>query len=87
MGEIARRCNISESGLRRLFAKQFGMGPVAYRTALKLKSACRLLLSTDRTVGEIAVQLGFFDESYFCKVFLREMGCTPGQYRLQYQSL
>lgn len=87
VGEIAHRCNISESSLRRLFIKEFGMGPVAYRTERKLKEACRLLLSTDRSVGEIADELGFFDESYFCKVFLRERGETPAQYRKRYQTL
>ena len=85
IGEIAYQCRISESGLRRLFAKQFGVSPVAYRTQLKIQKACRLLISTDLTIGEIADTLNFFDEAYFCKIFRKQTGLSPTCYRNENQ--
>ncbi|MBQ7934954.1 MAG: helix-turn-helix transcriptional regulator, partial [Clostridia bacterium] len=85
IGEIAYQCSISESGLRRLFAKQFGISPVVYRTQLKIQKACRMLISTDLTIGEIADTLNFFDEAYFCKVFRKQTGLSPTCYRNEHQ--
>ncbi len=87
MKEIAQRCNISESSLRRLFTKQCEMSPVAYRTRLKLQKACRLLVTTDQTVDEIAAALNFYDEAYFCKVFTKNLALSPTQYRKEHQMI
>ncbi len=85
MEEIARRCNLSQSSLRRLFARQTGDSPVQYRTKLKLQKACRLLSTTDQTVQQIAEETGFYDEAYFCKVFMKQMGLSPVRYRNKHQ--
>ena len=80
IGEIAKRCAVSESGLRQIFKEQTGLTPTQYRTDIKLKKAIYLLESTDLTVSEITEHLHFFDAAYFCKVFRSRVGITPKQY-------
>ncbi len=51
--------------------------PVEYLNSYRIEQACDLLLSTDKTVAEIAGECGFNDVSYFTKTFHRYMGITP----------
>jgi AraC-like DNA-binding protein len=43
----------------------------------------RLLVRTNMSVTEIALQLNFTDQSYFAKFFKRETGLSPLQYRIR----
>lgn len=87
IAQIAAQCCVSESSLRRLFLQHAGLSPVAYRNSVKLQKACDLLISTNLSINEIATMLDYFDSSYFCKQFLKELGCTPTQYRQQAEQL
>ena len=78
--QIAKKCAVSTSLLRQLFAEKLGMSPIQYRMNMKLRRAKYLIESTDMTVGEIAESLSFFDAAYFCKVFRAYIGMTPKQY-------
>jgi AraC-like DNA-binding protein len=37
-------------------------------------------------LGEVALECGFYDQSQFGRIFKRETGMTPGEYRKRYQS-
>lgn len=78
--QIAKKCAVSASLLRQLFAKKFGISPIQYRMNIKMRQAMYLIESTDMTVSEIAEHLSFFDAAYFCKVFRAHTGMTPKQY-------
>ena len=78
--EIASVCGISESGLRSHFRKVYGTSPQQYRMNAKIDRAKYLLEATDLSVYEIADQLGFYDEAYFCKMFRKTTGCSPKKY-------
>ena len=78
--QIAKKCAVSTSFLRRLFIEKLGTSPTRYRIDMKLRRAMYLIESTNMTVGEIAESLSFFDAAYFCKVFRAHTGMTPGQY-------
>lgn len=80
VGEVARVCAVSESGLRQIFKEQTGMTPIEYRLYAKMKQAEYLLEATGMSISEIADKLGFFDAAYFCKVFKRHIGLTPKEY-------
>ena len=82
VGEIAKECAVSESGLRHIFKEQTGMTPIEYRLYARIKEAAYLLEATGMSVSEIADRLGFFDAAYFCKVFKEYTGVTPKQYSL-----
>lgn len=50
-------------------------------TELRLKRAKELLSQSDRKLYEIAHAVGYSDGKYFAKLFTREVGLTPKQYR------
>ena len=78
--QVAKKCAVSASLLRRLFMEKLGISPIQYRMSMKMKKAMYLIESTDMTVSEISEQLSFFDVAYFCKVFKAQTGMTPLQY-------
>lgn len=74
--------NIDKSHFCRLFKSAVGVPMVDYLNYVRITNAEKLLLS-DRAmpVGEIAEQVGFQSEAYFCKLFKRYKSCSPTQYR------
>jgi YesN/AraC family two-component response regulator len=63
------------------FKRVAGVSPMRYLTRYRLDRARELLLSTDRTIAEIAAVTGHLDPSYFGRVFRRTEGMRPGEYR------
>tara|TARA_R110000868_G_scaffold8606_10_gene44334 strand:+ start:643 stop:1470 length:828 start_codon:yes stop_codon:yes gene_type:complete len=53
----------------------------------KLIEAKNLLTSTDKTIAEIAYELGYNENSYFSNVFKKKSGQTPGEFREEMRSL
>lgn len=80
ISEIALKCGISESGLRRKFKEIVGVSPREYRMSMKLNRAKYLLESTDMSVSDISDSLNFYDSAYFCKTFKSHTGVTPMEY-------
>ena len=54
---------------------------IEYCNNLKLSDAKKLLLETDASVTEIALDVGFNDAAYFINLFRKSYGITPLQYR------
>lgn len=79
--QIARAANISRSEALRCFRTLAGQTPVEYLLNHRLRQAQRLLVSTERTITEIAQASGFESVAYFDRVFRRAFGCTPRQMR------
>ena len=79
--EIATRVGISPSGLIKKFRKAFGIPPQRYLTELRLRHAKELLINTSASVGEISERTGFENIYYFSKVFKKETGFSPLEYR------
>ncbi len=80
VNQIAGLCNMSVSNMKRVFALYSDIGIAKYFLNLKIRKA-RELLAAGKTVPEAAEILGFDEVSYFYKVFKRETGITPAQYR------
>lgn len=78
--EIAKHCNVSLSGLKRIFAKYTGLSVHKYFLKMKLNEALKLL-SDGETVTEVTEKLGFCTQSYFSYAFKREMNKNPSDYR------
>jgi AraC-like DNA-binding protein len=73
--------NASEDYLSRIFRKQMGISLWDYLSRLRIGYALELLRTTGESVNEIASRAGFQDQAYFCRVFRRVTGSTPGQSR------
>lgn len=64
-----------------IFKKELGESFTKYLTMQRLNNACRMLKETDITVEEIAKSVGYNDIQYFYRVFKKEFGYTPVEYR------
>ena len=84
ISELAGKYYISVYHLSRSFKKQTGYGPKRYLTMARLSHARELLVITDCAVGDIADKCRFNDVNNFIRVFRREFGITPGQYRVAF---
>jgi len=78
---LARELNVSYSSFRHTFQQHTGSSPHQYLLELRLVRARNLLTQTAQSVKEIAQQVGFEDEHYFCRYFKMKAGMTPGQWR------
>lgn len=81
--DIAAQFFLSKEHLSRLFKKETGQNLFSYIMKLKLTEAKRLLRETTMTLEDIAYQLGFSNGNYFSKVFKKNCGLTPSEYRNQ----
>ena len=72
--------------LSHIFKAETDFSPMQYVTRLRLGEAQNLLINTDLSVTEIAAAVGYNDSNYFQKVFRRNVGLTPGNYRRRWRS-
>ena len=79
--QAAQALGMGRCRLSRLFTERLGIRFTAYVGALRVIEAKRLLDHTDLPIAEIAYACGFETSRTFNRVFLRECGTTPRQYR------
>ncbi|MBR5528823.1 MAG: helix-turn-helix transcriptional regulator [Clostridia bacterium] len=80
--ELASHCAVSKQQLIRYFKDSLNTTPLNYITEYRLSRAKELLFNCPQlTVKEIAVQLGFDNQHYFSRVFVKVCGETPSQFR------
>jgi AraC family transcriptional regulator of arabinose operon len=80
--EFAREAGLSVSHFSELFRGQVHQSPLSYFTQLKIRSACRLLDLTGKSVKFVAMETGYSDPYYFSRVFKKVMGISPEKYRM-----
>jgi transcriptional regulator GlxA family with amidase domain len=84
LAELCSDLGTSTSRFIQLFKNSVGsVSPHLYYNRLIVEKAQKLLASSDMAIKEIAYELGFQNESHFCKVFRSCAGTTPGSYRDQ----
>lgn len=80
---LAKQCNVSPAHFCRLFHQITGTTPVQYLTTLRLHQAAALLRRTDRSISQIAAEVGFDDVGYMSRCFKKQFGMTPTQVKRQ----
>ena len=83
IGELAAQAGLSNFHFARVFRRETGETPHQYVTRLRLEEAARLLRSTDQTVQQISIAVGYENASHFSVQFKRDYGVTPLAYRLR----
>lgn len=83
--DAALIAGMSPSHFSREFKKQYRHSFSEYLTRLRVDAACDLLIRTDQKLVEIAMAVGFNDQSYLTNVFHRSMGITPRHYRQRHR--
>ena len=79
--EMADFCNMSYSYFSRFFKSAIGKSFTEYLNHVRLKEAEKKLISTDKTITEIAMESGFSSTSYFISQFRRHKHVSPRQFR------
>ena len=80
---IANRLNISYSHMANLLRWELGCSFGDLLLRKRVDDAKRLLLTTDLSITEIALNTGFTDSSYFIRKFSHLVGITPLKYRTE----
>ena len=81
LAAVADFVQLSPSYFSTLFRQVVGMNFREYLCSVRVEESKRLLLSTDFSLADIAVSVGFPDQSYYCKLFKRVVGISPGKFR------
>jgi len=79
--ELAQAVPFHPSYFSTYFKRVVGVSPLRYLARYRLDGARELLLSTDRTIAEVAAATGYRDPSYLGRVFRRTEGVRPSEYR------
>ena len=78
LSAVARR---STAHFSRLFKQAFGEPPHAYIVRRRVEEACHLMLTSSASLSEIALSVGFSDQSHLCKHFRQTLGQSPSSWR------
>jgi AraC family transcriptional regulator len=81
LGDLADEVGLSPYHFLRLFKREIGVTPYQFLVQARLRHAVRLLRDTERSVTDIAFEIGFGDLSNFINAFRRELGCSPTKFR------
>lgn len=79
--ELCNQYFINVSYCCELFRKETQMTFTQYITRLRMTHACELLIGTPLPLKTICERVGYNDYFYFDKVFKKNIGCTPSEYR------
>lgn len=81
LADIAKVIGYSVPHLIALFKKDTSLSPIDYFAKLKLEVSCTYLKDSDLKIKEIAFKLNYYDQFHFTKMFIKEYGITPSEYR------
>ena len=82
VAELSRIACMSVAHFSRSFKAATGRAPHEYVSRERLELAKRLLLTSDRSLTDIAFSTGFSSQANFNRAFRRTIGTTPGAYRV-----
>jgi len=81
LADIARAGGIHPANLVRGFRAHLRCSPGEYMRRLRLDHARNALGTPGRSITDVALEAGFYDQSHFTTAFRREFGMTPAEYR------
>ena len=80
---LATQAGLSKFHFQRLFKSALDVSPSRYHINLRMNLARQLLRETKKSVVDVALEVGYADPSHFAKLFRREIGLSPSDYRRQ----
>lgn len=78
---------LNERTFKRRFRAATGMSPLDYVHTVRIEESKQLLETTEASIEAIAHDIGYEDGSFFRRLFRREVGITPAQYRRQFGAI
>jgi AraC-like DNA-binding protein len=82
--KLAEISYLSEGHIIKLFKKSFKTTPLNYQTNIRMEAAKTLLKCSNLTCSQIAKRIGYDNNHYFHRLFKKNIGVTPKQYRSDY---
>ena len=79
--DLATRADMTSVQFSRLMKRVFGVTPSQHITRTRIQLAAQLLVQSEESVAEVALNCGYCDHSAFTRAFRATMGMTPSQYR------
>ncbi|MDL5055744.1 helix-turn-helix domain-containing protein [Oscillatoria laete-virens NRMC-F 0139] len=79
--QMASMAGLSVNQFLRLFRRDYQTSPTDYLIRLRIAKACELIRTTDRSITQIAFDVGFSDSNYFYRQFSKIMGINASKYR------
>lgn len=83
---ISEQLNFTSTYVTRCLKKVYGITPLDYLKKIRIEEAKFDLLHTDLSIETIAFRVGYSSISYFSRIFSKEVGLSPIQYRKLYQT-
>lgn len=83
LSDLAQIAGLSECHFARAFKQSVGMPPHRYVLQRRIEAAALMIERTDRPLSEIALDVGFSDQSHFTRMFSRLARQTPREFRHQ----
>jgi len=77
LAALQKEFGYTKDYLIRRFKQAYGATPFQYVAELRMSQARELLLTTNRTVSQIAEECGYHDLSVFYRIFAQAHGCSP----------
>jgi len=85
--QVVEQTNIPERTLKRRFKTATGSSLIEYLQNLRIEEAKHLLESGQMPIDDISIAAGYEDASFFRRLFKRNTGLTPSQYRRMFQPI
>ncbi|MGD9488595.1 MAG: helix-turn-helix domain-containing protein [Calditrichaceae bacterium] len=82
--EITNTLGCNYHTLRSVFVRETGYTLVSYLNKIRCLYAAIILKTTNKKLYQIAIEVGFNNESYFIKVFKKYQGKCPDEYRRKF---
>ncbi|MBE6679089.1 MAG: AraC family transcriptional regulator [Ruminococcaceae bacterium] len=81
---VAQIAGMSQSHFRRLFKSAYRISPIKYINIMRIDRAKELIRYTNESFSDIAAEVGFANLYYFSRIFKKEVGCTPSEFKEEY---
>jgi len=84
LGDLASHTFVSQRTLQRRFTQALGMSVIDYLQKLRLHHACQQIEVSTRSIADIAFNVGYQNVNAFRKIFRKEYGLSPVEYRKRF---
>ncbi|TGR10537.1 GlxA family transcriptional regulator [Mesorhizobium sp. M4B.F.Ca.ET.190.01.1.1] len=84
VSDTAKHVEMSRRQMERQFKHEFGLTPSEILRQIRLDHAELLLLTTDKSLTDIAAEAGFADDSHFIRIFRQHWRTTPNVFRAEH---
>jgi len=81
LDDVSREVNVSPYYFSKLFKEEVGENFIEYLTELRIGKAKEMLLDEQLSVKEAGARAGYTDQNYFSRIFKKQTGMTPRQFR------